>query len=172
MLKVLITGHFSAGKTEFIRNITENSLNTEKKLSSKEEREKKEDTTVAMDYGKVKIDDKTVHLLGTPGQERFDFMLEILSKNNHGAVIILDSSDLGSIHLTQRFIKFLTERDIPFVIACNKQDLKDAKNTKEIAQMFNLPEEIFVPLVAKDKKSCEQVLRKLLTFINSYQAVA
>ena len=172
MIKILVTGHFSAGKTEFIRNITGNSLNTEKKLSSAKEKEKKENTTVAMDYGKVKIDDKTIHLFGTPGQERFDFMLEILSKNNHGAVIILDSSDLSNAYLTQRFIQFLTESGIPFVIACNKQDLEEARKIEEIAQILGLPGDVFAPLVAKDKISCEKVLRKLLTFINTCQAVA
>ncbi|MDQ7055912.1 MAG: ATP/GTP-binding protein [Persephonella sp.] len=78
MVKILVTGHFSAGKTEFIKNITGDTLLTEVSLSSQEEKSVKEKTTVAMDYGKLEIKGKKVHLFGTPGQERFDFMLDIL----------------------------------------------------------------------------------------------
>jgi uncharacterized protein len=53
----------------------------------------KRNTTVAMDYGILNLDGGSkVHLYGTPGQERFSFMWEILSKGAMGLVILIDDS--------------------------------------------------------------------------------
>ena len=50
-------------------------------------------TTVAMDYGVIRLDEDTkVHLYGTPGQERFNFMWEILSKGSMGLILLLDNT--------------------------------------------------------------------------------
>jgi len=69
-IKIVISGPFAAGKTEFIKTVSEiEPITTEKKISHSEEREKKATTTVAMDFGKIKIDDEhELYLFGTPGQ--------------------------------------------------------------------------------------------------------
>ncbi len=78
-VKMVVTGPFSAGKTQFIRSISEiDVVATERKISSDPERIK-EETTVAMDFGRITVDEELVlYLFGTPGQKRFDFMWEIL----------------------------------------------------------------------------------------------
>src|SRR5512137_2867168 len=92
-VKMVITGPFSAGKTEFIRTISEiDVVSTERKISSDAERIK-DQTTVAMDFGRITVDDDLVlYLFGTPGQKRFDFMWEILSEGMLGFIVIVDSS--------------------------------------------------------------------------------
>src|SRR5512137_1383721 len=92
-VKMVITGPFSAGKTEFIRTISEiDVVSTERKISSETERIK-EDTTVAMDFGRITVDeDLVLYLFGTPGQRRFDFMWEILSEGMLGFVVMVDST--------------------------------------------------------------------------------
>jgi signal recognition particle receptor subunit beta len=86
-VKMVITGPFSAGKTQFIQSVSEiDVVATERKISSDAERVK-EDTTVAMDFGRITVDDDLVlYLFGTPGQRRFDFMWEILSEGMLGFV--------------------------------------------------------------------------------------
>ncbi|MDX9953622.1 MAG: ATP/GTP-binding protein, partial [Anaerolineae bacterium] len=86
-LKIVVTGPFSSGKTEFIQSVSEiDVVSTEKKISSRAERIK-EATTVAMDFGRITIDDELIlYLFGTPGQRRFDFMWEILSEGMLGFV--------------------------------------------------------------------------------------
>ncbi len=93
-VKMVITGPFSAGKTEFIRTISEiDVVSTERKISSDAEKSQKEATTVAMDFGRITVDDDLVlYLFGTPGQKRFDFMWEILSEGMLGFIVIVDSS--------------------------------------------------------------------------------
>jgi hypothetical protein len=80
-VKMVVTGPFNAGKTEFIRSVSEiDVVSTERKISTEADRVK-ETTTVAMDFGRITVDDDLVlYLFGTPGQRRFDFMWEILSE--------------------------------------------------------------------------------------------
>jgi signal recognition particle receptor subunit beta len=92
-VKMVVTGPFNSGKTAFIRAISEiEVVSTERKISLEAEKVK-ETTTVAMDFGRITVDDDLVlFLFGTPGQKRFDFMWEILSEGMLGFVVIVDSS--------------------------------------------------------------------------------
>ena len=93
-VKMVVTGPFSAGKTEFIRSVSEiDVVSTERKITSIQEKAIKEATTVAMDFGRITVDDDLVlYLFGTPGQRRFDFMWEILSEGMLGFVVMVDST--------------------------------------------------------------------------------
>jgi len=86
-VKMVVTGPFNAGKTEFIQTVSEiDVVSTERKISSPQERVK-ETTTVAMDFGRITVDESLVlYLFGTPGQKRFDFMWEILSEGMLGSL--------------------------------------------------------------------------------------
>src|SRR4026208_409665 len=83
--KIVVTGPFAAGKTTLIRTISEITvLSTEKDITD-ETRSRKAETTVAMDFGRITIDrDLVLYLFGTPGQDRFDFMWEILGEARIG----------------------------------------------------------------------------------------
>ncbi|WP_456465576.1 GTP-binding protein [Persephonella sp.] len=169
--KILITGHFSAGKTQLINTLSGNILSTEVKISLEEEK-KKETTTVAMDYGKIKTSGFDVHLFGTPGQERFDFMLDILGKEHDGAIVVVDSTDILNVKKSVRFIDFLRKNGKPFIVACNKQDKDNCMNPAEISLLLNLPEDIVFPLIAYDKHSCLYVIDKIISHISSNKKAA
>ena len=92
-VKMVVTGPFSAGKTEFVNTVSEiDVVSTERNISAEEERIKQR-TTVAMDFGRITVDDSLVlFLFGTPGQKRFDFMWEILSEGMLGFIVMVDST--------------------------------------------------------------------------------
>ena len=98
-VKMVVTGPFNAGKTQFIRSVSEiEVVATERKVSSQTERTVKDATTVAMDFGRITVDeDLVLYLFGTPGQKRFDFMWEILSEGMLGFIVIVDSSRPGPL---------------------------------------------------------------------------
>ena len=78
--KIVVTGPFNSGKTEFVKNGSDIPMvETEKNITT-EDRGIKNETTVAMDYGRVEIEGRILHLSGTPGQTRFNFMWEILAR--------------------------------------------------------------------------------------------
>src|SRR5512135_1627097 len=93
-VKMVVTGPFSAGKTQFIQSVSEiEVVSTERKLTNAAERAIKETTTIAMDFGRITVDkDLVLYLFGTPGQKRFDFMWEILSEGMLGFIVMVDST--------------------------------------------------------------------------------
>ena len=74
--KIIFTGPVGAGKTTAIAALSDIAPVSTAAKATDMTRDRKEKTTVAMDYGAMRLEDGgTVHLYGTPGQERFDFAL-------------------------------------------------------------------------------------------------
>lgn len=163
---MVITGPFSAGKTEFINTISEiDVVSTERKISRTSESLIKNTTTVAMDFGRITVDeDLILYLFGTPGQRRFDFMWEILSEGMLGFIIIIDSTKPETFKEAKRILKTFEEfAQTPYVVAANKQDLEDAWEPNDIRIILRLNSNVKVlPCVARDKESVKNVLLELL----------
>ena len=155
-VKMVVTGPFSAGKTEFIQSVSEiDVVSTERKISSAAERTVKESTTVAMDFGRITVDeDLVLYLFGTPGQKRFDFMWEILSEGMLGFIVMVDST---------RPETFRAYAPTPYVVAANKQDKEDAWDLEDMRHALRLDSKVkFLPCVATDKATVKSVLLELL----------
>jgi len=92
-IKLVFTGNMGAGKTTAIAAISEIPvINTDVAMSEKSRLANKSDTTVALDYGEISLDEgQKLRLYGTPGQQRFDFMWPILAKNALGLIILIDN---------------------------------------------------------------------------------
>jgi len=167
MLKIVITGPFGAGKTEFIRTVSEiDIVTTERKLTTRAKQIKTE-TTVAMDFGRLTLGRTILHLFGTPGQPRFEFMWDILAKEMHGFVILVDSTDKKSFTQAKRLIGLFTEHhQVPFIIAANKQDLKNAQRPAQVRKALGLGANIPVlGCVSLDPDSVKSVLVQLTQMI-------
>ncbi len=165
-IKIVVSGPYAAGKTQFINTVSEiQTVQTEAKTTKEGEKEKKSHTTVAMDFGKIRIDDEHIlYLFGTPGQSRFDFMWDILGKGMVGLIVLVDSTDPNTFHEARRIINFFEARHpSPFVVGCNKQDLEGAWEPEDIRTALDLDEDVKVlPVVALDKESVKNVLLELL----------
>lgn len=90
--KILFTGSMGAGKTTAISMVTDSPpINTD--VKNNDISNPKENTTVGLDFGIVKLDSgEILRVFGTPGQERFDFLWSALAKNALGIVILVDNS--------------------------------------------------------------------------------
>lgn len=164
-VKMVVTGPFNAGKTEFISSVSEiDVVSTERKISSDIERIK-ETTTVAMDFGRITVDDELVlYMFGTPGQKRFDFMWEILSEGMLGFIVMVDSTRPETFREARSILEtFRAYAPTPYVVAANKQDFEDAWEIDDMRIALRLDHEIkLVDCVATDKESVKQVLLELL----------
>ena len=165
-VKMVITGPFSSGKTEFIRSISEiDVVTTERGISSEAERAVKDSTTVAMDFGRITVDDDLVlYLFGTPGQRRFDFMWEILAEGMLGFVVMVDSTKPETFREAKSILEtFRAYAPTPYVVAANKQDLPDAWNTDDLRIALRIEDGVkLLSCVANDKESVKTVLLELL----------
>jgi small GTP-binding protein len=165
-VKMVVTGPFSAGKTEFIRSVSEiDVVSTERKVSLKQERAVKEATTVAMDFGRITVDeDLVLYLFGTPGQRRFDFMWEILSEGMLGFVVMVDSTRPETFREARSILEtFRAYAPTPYVVAANKQDLNDAWDIDDMRHALRLDSKVkLLPSTATDRASVKSVLLELL----------
>jgi small GTP-binding protein len=164
-VKMVVTGPFNAGKTQFIQSVSEiDVVSTERKISTEAERIK-ETTTVAMDFGRITVDDDLVlYLFGTPGQKRFDFMWEILSEGMLGFIVMVDSSRPETFREAKGILQtFRAYAPTPYVVAANKQDKEDAWSVDDLRIALRLDSKVkMLPCTAADKESVKKVLLELL----------
>jgi uncharacterized protein len=164
-VKMVVTGPFNAGKTEFIQSVSEiNVVSTERKISAPAEKVK-ETTTVAMDFGRITVDqDLVLYLFGTPGQKRFDFMWEILSEGMLGFIVMVDSTRPETFREARSILEtFRAYAPTPYVVAANKQDLPDAWELEDIRLALRLSTKTkLLPCVATKKETVKTVLLELL----------
>jgi len=164
-VKVVVTGPFNAGKTTFIKAVSEITvLSTERQISDTSG-EGSGETTVAMDFGRITVsDDVVLYLFGTPGQERFSFMWETLSEGMLGFVLLVDAEDKASYEDAKSMIAFFRNMsDVPFVVASNKVPATDIKTLRQVRSAIGLEDAIpLLPVDARDRESVKAVLLGLL----------
>jgi signal recognition particle receptor subunit beta len=104
--KIIFAGPVGAGKSTAVSVLSDTPVISTDQQASDMTRSKKAATTVAMDYGIMKLgDSERVHLYGTPGQERFDFMWEILQKGALGLVLLIDNSRKSPLDDLEFYLK-------------------------------------------------------------------
>ena len=124
-LKILIAGGFGVGKTTMVQTLSEiPPLVTEEALTTASVGlddvtavPGKTTTTVAMDFGRISMDDLVLYLFGTPGQDRFWFMWDELARGSVGAVVLVD---LRRVDDCFPAIDYFENRRLPFVVAVNR----------------------------------------------------
>ncbi|MCW2642956.1 MAG: ATP/GTP-binding protein [Dactylosporangium sp.] len=168
-LKVLIAGGFGAGKTTFVRAVSEiEPLSTEEILTSASAGtdsltgvEGKSTTTVAMDFGRITLDPRLIlYLFGTPGQERFWFMWDELSNGALGAVILADTRRLQDCFAA---VDFFESRGIRFLVAVNEFEGAFHYEPDEVRAALDLKPHVPVVLCdARQPRSATFVLVSLI----------
>ena len=164
-VKVVVTGPFAAGKTTLIRTISEITvLSTERGITDST-RKRKAETTVAMDFGRITIDrDLVLYLFGTPGQDRFDFMWEILGEGMIGYLLLVDTEREESVQEAAAILDaFRTMARVPYVVALNRASADDHLLVEGVRSRLEIPSDVAILACdATDKESVKNVLLALL----------
>lgn len=173
--KIIFAGPVGSGKTTSISSVSDIMVVGTEAKASDEVVQRKSNTTVAMDYGILNLEGGgKVHLYGTPGQDRFDFMWEILSEGAMGFVILIDSArpdplgDLG--HFLNAFRKSIAKCSNAVVIGVTRTelnpraDLLDRFHECISAVKLNIP--VF-EIDGRERKDVKLLLLSLLALIES-----
>ncbi|PYE50956.1 GTP-binding protein [Deinococcus yavapaiensis] len=167
-LKLVVSGPVGAGKTTFVQTLSQTHvISTEVEPS---DNIGKASTTVAFDFGTMHLDDLELHLYGTPGQDRFDFMWDVLCEGAIGLVMLVNGQRPRDFPAARNILEFITQRHaLPFILAVTRQDQTAAWQPSDVALYFQLPLQHVVGINATDPTNAARALIQLLASLPASQ---
>lgn len=160
-IKILVSGPFGAGKTTFIRTLSQTEVVDTEALCT--DGSIKPTTTVALDFGTIQTEEALIHLYGTPGQERFVYMWEVLCEGACGLILLVSGKHPGQFSQARKIHDFILSRlPLPFVVGVTHQDLPRVWRPPEVAGYFQLEEDQVLGLDARVAPSSWALLERLL----------
>jgi signal recognition particle receptor subunit beta len=166
-LKIVFAGPMGAGKTTAIRTISDIAPVSTEVGNTDLASHSKQQTTVALDYGQLQLDDgHVVKLYGTPGQQRFAFMWEILCAGSMGIVLLIDSSRDDALEEFRGFVEALRRISPgqPLVIGVGRSARADGSHLAPYqAHLTELG--LVAPLYSVDVREREDVLLLIDTLL-------
>ena len=169
--KIIFAGPVGAGKTTAISVMSDTPPIRTDEVASDMTTTRKPKTTVALDYGSMRLSSgECIHLYGTPGQERFDFMWEILVEGALGVILLLDNTRPDPFadmrFFTESFAKLTANRYV--AVGVTQMDVKATPPLtayQDAAQQLGLNVPIF-EVDARQRKDVSVLLRALLYSID------
>ncbi|MFD0418074.1 ATP/GTP-binding protein [Streptomyces sp. NPDC127108] len=167
--KIVVAGGFGVGKTTLVTAVSEiTPLQTEALMTQASAdtddlsaTPAKTTTTVAMDFGRITLDDDLVlYLFGTPGQQRFWFMWDDLVRGAIGAVVLADTR-----RLTDCFpaLDYFESCGLPYVVAVNHFEGTERYEADDVREALTVPAHI--PVLIMDARQRISAIESLLALV-------
>lgn len=139
LMRLVVTGSVGAGKSTFVQTVGEMGSVSVEEIATDETALLKKTTTVAFDFSCVSIPpNRTLHVYGTPGQYRFDFMWDILIQKAHAYLVLVAAHRPDDFHRTRNIISFMSQRSqVPMLLGFTHMDCAGALTSTEILAALN-----------------------------------
>lgn len=168
IMRLVVTGSVGVGKSTFIRSVSEIEVVDTDRRATDETAQMKKKTTVAMDFGRLQFGpDMALHIYGTPGQSRFDFMWDILIRQAHAYILLVAAHRPSEFRYARRIISFMNQRrQIPMIIGITHLDCPGAWGEENVAIALGyVNEETRPPIVKVNANSQASVAEALIVLV-------
>lgn len=174
VFNIAITGNVGAGKTSFIRTISEIEVVSTEKKASDEVSSLKRDTTVALDFGRLTLSaEQVLYLYGTPGQSRFDFMWDIIIEKAHAYILLVDAHRPQDFHNCRRILNFMRSKvNLPMIIGLTHMDCEGAWQADDVALALGLRNPTLrPPMIEVDASNSSSVANSLICLLEQLMPI-
>lgn len=174
IMRLVVTGPVGAGKSTFIRTISEIEVVDTDRRATDETADLKQNTTVAFDFGRLQFGpDTALHLYGTPGQARFDFMWDILIRKAHAYIMLVAAHRPQEFRYTRRMLTFMRQRtDAPVILGLTHMDMENAWGQKNILLALGYVNGIEPPpVIVVNPTDQQSTARAVLTLVQYYFSI-
>ncbi len=171
-VKLLVVGHFAVGKTTFVGTLSEiRPLRTEETMTQAGALTDdlagvpgKTTTTVALDFGRLTLNDHLVlYLFGAPGQQRFTQLWQDMTRGALGALVLADTRRLEHSY---DVMGLLEEHGLPYAVAVNHFEGAPMFDEGDLREALDLlPETPLITCDARDERSSTQALISLVQYL-------
>lgn len=171
-MRSVVAGTVGAGKTTFVKTLSTIEVVNTDRPATDEALLLKSETTVALDFGRLILSpNMDLHIYGTPGQSRFDFMWDLLIKNAHNYILLIAANRPDDFHYSQEILTFINQRvQIPMLIGLTHTDCPGAVEPEQImrALNYNMQDQNCPPIVKinpTDRASVIEALVMLMALV-------
>jgi uncharacterized protein len=168
IMNLVVTGTVGAGKSTFIRSASEIEVVNTDRIATDEVADMKQNTTVSMDFGTLQFgEEMALHIYGTPGQTRFDFMWEILIERANAYILLIAAHRPSEFHHARRIMNFMNQRmQIPMIIGITHCDCEGAWSSEDISLALGYQDSSHCPpMVEVNADEEESVVAALMALV-------
>lgn len=170
IMRLVVTGPVGAGKSTFIRTISEIEVVDTDRRATDETTLLKQRTTVAFDFGRLQFSpNMALHLYGTPGQSRFDFMWDILIRQAHAYILLVAAHRPVEFRYARRILNFMRQRShAPLLIGLTHSDLPDTWDKENILVALGYLTEDHPPIIEINPTQPASVAQAIFALLQHY----
>lgn len=171
--KIIFSGTVGAGKSTAIAALSDIPPVSTEAVASDDTAKLKRTTTVAMDYGVLNLPDgEKVMLYGTPGQERFSFMWDILSEGGIGLVLLINNANPDPLADLQGYLNAFKDfiSSTAVAIGVTHMDSAETPNLEDyrlkLAELGHHPVPAIFRVDARSRDDVAMLVKALLYTLN------
>ncbi len=168
VMRLVVTGPVGAGKSTFIRTVSEIEVVDTDRTTTDEAARLKPKTTVAMDFGRLQFSPgMALHLYGTPGQSRFDFMWDVLIDKAHAYMLLVAAHRPGEFRNARLICQYMASRSqVPFAIGITHADCEGAWEAEDVVIALGFGLTARPPVVTLNANNAYSVAQALIVLVS------